>query len=101
MPLPSSRDRLRLEQLFVKRAGGQSEILLVLEDISGARQRRRLQLPTLDAGEAVTLAARTLAQSGEIGRVSRVRVRRESNGALADDAELRRRFLAAWHRVNP
>lgn len=83
----------RLEQLFVRRRGGGTELLLVLESEAGARQRVTLQAPpSADELAAIAFLARWLDRSGA-APAPRLRVRRERGGELADAPELRSALL--------
>lgn len=83
-----------VEQLFVRRRGGRIELLVVLETPAGERLRETLLAPTASPEEAVRYAAIQLGRRG-LRAAHRVRVRRETGGALIDDEALKRAFLAA------
>lgn len=83
-----------VEQLFVRRRGGRIELLAVLETPAGERVRETLLAPTASPEEAVRYAGVQLARRG-LRAARRVRVRRETGGALVDDEALKRAFLAA------
>lgn len=87
----------RVEQVFVRRRQGRIELLLVLEDASGARSRETWPMADADAGEAVRRLARQLARRGDVDGFTRLRVRRERGGGLEDDAALARILREAWH----
>ena len=82
-----------VDQVFVQMRGGRLELLLVLENIAGARHRETLSFPTRNTIEAVQHAAKHLASRGDIDGVSGVRLRREQRGELKDDISLRRLFV--------
>lgn len=81
-----------LEQVFLKLRGGQLELLLVFENMAGARHRETLTYPTRNTIEAVRRAARHLAYRGDVERVRGLRLRREERGELKDDSSLKRLF---------
>lgn len=104
-----------LEQLFVRPRAGGLELLLVLESVAGVRERVTLQPPRPEAGGA---AARVGATGGGseaelmatehvarwlVGRgyslAPRLRVRRESGGALTDAPALREALRRAVRRL--
>lgn len=87
----------RLEQLFVKRAGGGFEFLLVLENAAGARERVTFTAPpTLAATEmeALRRLAAWLAARGA-RPATKLRVRRESAAGLEEAPELKSALLRA------
>lgn len=86
-----------VDQVFLRLRGGQSEVLLVLENIAGARQRETLTYPTRNSIEAIRRAAKQLAFRGSITDVSKLRFRREEKGELKDDAELKRLFISEFN----
>ena len=81
-----------LEQVFLKLRGGQLELLLVFENIAGARHRETLTYPTRNTIEAVRRTAKHLAYRGDVERVKGLRLRREERGLLKDDSSLKRLF---------
>ncbi len=84
-----------VEQVFVRRRGGHTEVLLVLESPAGERLRETLPLGGVGFEEAARRAAVELARRG-IRPARRLRVRSERGGSLDDDAALRDVFLRAW-----
>ena len=82
-----------VDQVFVQMRGGRLELLLVLENIAGARHRETLSFPTRNTVEAVRRAAKHLASRGDIDDVSGTRLRREQRGELKDDVSLQRLFV--------
>lgn len=88
-----------MEQLIVSRRAGRADILVVLEDPSGARRRERLPSSQSDLGRAVEILARHLAWRGDVSGVAsklRVRVEQGDELRLRDDlADRFRRALAA------
>ena len=82
-----------LEQVFIRKRGGQLELLLVLENPAGRRHREKLTFPTQNALEGVRRAAKHLAYRGNIEDVSKLRLRVEAKGDLKDDASLKRIFI--------
>lgn len=88
--------RYTLEQAFLKLRGGQLELLLVLENMAGARHRETLTYPTRNTIDAVRRAAKHLAYRGDVERVKGVRFRREERGILKDDSSLKRLFENAF-----
>ena len=85
-----------VDQVFLKMRGGHMELLLVFENLAGARQRETLRYPTQNAIEAVRRAAKQLAYRGTIHTVKNTRFRREEHGELKDDGELRRLFISEF-----
>ncbi len=79
--------------------GGQLELLLVLENLAGARLRQTLTYPTRSSIDAVKRAAKQLAYRGDVASVKNTRFRREDRGELKDDGELKRLFISefAYH----
>lgn len=88
-----------VEQVFVRPAGGQLEVLMVIENPAGARFRERFTLAGRDRGEAVRRAARYLAYRGQVTGARRLRLRVEEGGELRDDEDLRDVFAAALNRA--
>ncbi len=86
----------RVDQVFFRLRGGHSELLLVLENFAGARQRETLTYPTRNPIEAVRRAAKHLAYRGDIEAVKGTRFRREERGELKDDGELKRLFVSEF-----
>lgn len=82
-----------VEQVFLERKHGGTEVLLVLEDPAGGRTREKLPLPIRDLEQAVLQVGRRLAQRG-VGAAGKVRLRVGSEGRLRDDPQLLRLFLA-------
>lgn len=89
-----------LEQIFLQLRGGLMEVLLVLEDISGARTRETLKFPTRNGVETVRRLAQHLANRGNVDALKKLRLRVEERGELKDDEPLRRLFLSefSYHR---
>jgi hypothetical protein len=89
-----------LEQIFLRLRGGLMEVLLVLEDISGARTRETLKFPTRNGVETVRRLAKHLATRGDVDALKKLRLRVEERGELKDDEPLRRLFLSelCYHR---
>ena len=85
-----------VDQVFLQLRGGQLELLLVLENIAGARHRETLTFPTRNTVEAVERAAKHLAYRGDITSVTGTRLRREQRGELKDDPSLQRMFVNAF-----
>jgi hypothetical protein len=85
-----------VDQVFLRLRGGHSEILLVFENLAGARQRETLTYPTQNSIEAVRRVAKQLAYRGTIESVKNTRFRREERGELKDDAELKRLFISEF-----
>lgn len=81
-----------VEQVFLERRGGSTQVLLVLEDPAGARTRDRLVVASPDLTVAVKQAARLLAHRG-IGPAGKVRLRVSTKQGLEDDAGLLALFL--------
>ena len=81
-----------VEQVFVRRAGAQLEVLMVIENPAGARFRERFTMPGRDREEAVRRAARWLAYRSQVEGVRGLRLRVEEQGGLRDDPELRDLF---------
>lgn len=77
-----------LQQLFVKRAGGRIEFLMVMESPAGARERRTLITPASDEDSAIEYLARYLARDGS-GLHGKLRVRRERGTGLEDAPRLK------------
>ncbi len=86
-----------LEQIFLRLRGGLMEVLLVLEDMSGARTRETLKFPTRNGVETVTRLAKHLANRGNVTELKKLRLRVEERGELKDDEPLRRLFLSELH----
>lgn len=82
-----------VEQVFLSKSGGGSEVLLVLEDEAGGRSRQRLPLPDSTLSEAARIAARQLARRG-VTAAAKIRLRVGSGQELRDDADLLSLFLA-------
>lgn len=87
-----------VDQVFLQLRGGQLELLLVLENIAGARHRETLTFPTRNTAQAVMRAAKHLAYRGDVSSVSGARLRREERGELKDDASLQRMFVSEFER---
>jgi hypothetical protein len=89
-----------LEQVFLRLRGGLMEVLIVLEDISGARTRETLKFPTRNGVETVRRLAKHLATRGDVNDMKKLRLRVEERGELKDDEPLRRLFLSEfrYHR---
>ncbi len=87
-----------VDQVFLQLRGGQLELLLVLENIAGARHRETLTFPTRNTIEAVKRAAKHLAYRGDVTSVNGARLRREQRGILKDDASLQRMFINEFAR---
>lgn len=79
--------------------GGKLELLLVLENMAGARLRETFSYSTRNSIDAVKRVAKQLAYRGDVATVKNARFRREERGELKDDAELRRIFISefAYH----
>lgn len=87
------QQELSLQQVFLRRRGGQLEALIVLENLAGATYRETLPLATADRAEGVRKLARQLASRGTVSEVARLRLRVEAQGALQDDAALKQLLL--------
>jgi hypothetical protein len=89
-----------LEQVFLRLRGGLMEVLLVLEDISGARTRETLKFPTRNGVETVRRLAKHLVNRGDVEDLKKLRLRVEERGELKDDEGLRRLLLSEfrYHR---
>ncbi|MGL4611658.1 MAG: hypothetical protein ACRCYY_18600 [Trueperaceae bacterium] len=85
-----------LEQIFLRLRGGLMEVLLVLEDISGARTRETLKFSTRNGVETVRRLAKHLANRGDVDALKKLRLRVEERGELKDDEALRRLFLSEF-----
>lgn len=85
-----------IDQIFVKRKQGQTEILLVCVAPSGALKRETLQFPTLDNKQALSQAARHLAGRTDIGSLGKTRLRVDKTGQWADDASLQKHFKSEY-----
>lgn len=81
-----------VEQVFVRPAGSQLEVMMVIENPAGARFRERFTLQGRDRSEAVRRAARYLAYRGQVSGTRRLRLRVEDGDGLRDDAKLRKLF---------
>jgi len=80
-----------LEQVFVKRAAGAYELLLVLESAAGSRERVNLTAPGQDEGAAMRFLAAYLRQEG-LGISRRARVRRHRGQGLEEAPDLLERL---------
>jgi hypothetical protein len=85
-----------LEQVFLRLRGGQMEVLLVLENLAGARHRETLTFPTQNPIEAARRSAKHLAQQGDVNDIGNLRLRIERSGVLKDDPSLKRLFAAEF-----
>src|SRR5690625_190888 len=81
-----------VEQVFLTRKGGATEVLFVLEDAAGGRTRDRLTVASLDDELAVRQAARLLAYRGVVAG-EKVRLRVSRGDELIDDGALLALFL--------
>ena len=81
-----------IDQIFVKRKQGQTEILLVCVAPSGALKRETLQFATLDNKQAIGMAAKHLAGRADIGCLGKTRLRVDKAGQWVDDAALQKLF---------
>ena len=81
-----------IDQIFVKRKQGQTEILLVCVAPSGALKRETLQFATLDNKQALGLAAKHLAGRPDIASLGKTRLRVDKAGQWFDDAALQKIF---------
>lgn len=84
-----------VEQVFVRPAGPQLEVLMVIENPAGARFRERFLSPGRDREEAVRRAARWLAYGGRASGIRKLRLRVEVGGELRDDEGLGKTFARA------
>lgn len=85
----------RVEQVFLRREGGRSTFLLVLEDPTGARRRETVPTPAQDERAAIGHLARALARRGDVDGATRLRVREQRSGRQVDRPDLAKRLLAA------
>ena len=85
-----------VDQVFLQMRAGHLELLLVKENLAGARQRETLRYPTQNTIDAVRRAAKQLAYRGDIDCVKNTRFRREQKGKLKDDPELKRLFISEF-----
>ena len=81
-----------IDQIFVKRKQGQTEILLICVAPSGALKRETLQFATLDNKQALSMAARHLAGRPDIGSLGKTRLRVDKAGQWVDDLALQKLF---------
>lgn len=77
-----------LAQVFMKKTKGQMEILLVIENVAGARHREKMLVDTQDYAKAVKVLAKRLYYRGNIVDVSDARLRLEQNQILKDNKAL-------------
>jgi hypothetical protein len=85
-----------LEQVFLQLRGGLMEVLLVYENIAGARHRETLKFPTRNRIETVRRLAKHLATRGDVDDLSKLRLRVEEHRDLKDDPALRRLLVSEF-----
>jgi hypothetical protein len=85
-----------LEQVFLQLRGGLMEVLLVFENIAGARHRETLKFPTRNRVETVRRLAKHLANRGDVEDMSKLRLRVEEHRDLKDDPALRRLLVSEF-----
>jgi len=86
-----------LEQVFLARKGSGFELMLVLESVSGSRERVKLPTAAAEEGAAINFLLAYLRQNG-YGLAPRLRVRRDRGGTLSDAPELVARITGALGR---
>jgi hypothetical protein len=76
------------------------EVLLVFENIAGARHRETLKFPTRNRIETVRRVAKHLANRGDVETLDKLRLRVEERSELKDDPVLRRLLMSEfkYHR---
>ena len=89
-----------IDQIFLKRKQGQTEILLVCVAPSGALKRETLQFATLDNKQALGMAARHLARRPDIGSLGKTRLRVDKAGQWFDDTVLQKHFKTRFNLEN-
>ncbi len=85
-----------LEQVFLQLRGGLMEVLLVFENIAGARHRETLKFPTRNRIETVRRVAKHLANRGDVESMDKLRLRVEEHSELKDDPALRRLLVSEF-----
>lgn len=76
--------------------GGLMEVLMVFENLAGARHREILKFPTRNRVETIRRLARHLAARGDITHMDKLRLRIEERNTLKDDPVLRRLLVSEF-----
>lgn len=85
-----------LEQVFLQLRGGLMEVLLVFENIAGARHRETLKFPTRNRIDTVRRLAKHLASRNDVEGMEKLRLRVEERSELKDDPALRRLLISEF-----
>jgi hypothetical protein len=85
-----------LEQVFLRLRGGLMEVLLVFENMAGARHRETLKFPTRNRIETIKRVAKHLANRGDVETMDKLRLRVEEHTELKDDPVLRRLLISEF-----